>query len=199
MSLKTISMLLASAVLCGCASQRALESEVTSFSLWPAGRKPTSYAFERLPSQQSRIEQQQRLERFATPALEAAGFTPAADPKSADVTVQLGARITATERSPFDDPFWRGGWSRPFPYGRGGRPFFGPGWRYGPYGAYGSAFDHGYEREVALLIRDRADGQPLYEARAVSDAALPAMFAAALKDFPNAASKPHRVTVEAAR
>jgi len=102
-----------------------------------------------------------------------------------------------------DDPFWRGGWWRPFPYRRGGPFSFGPGWRYGP---YGSAFDDlRYEREVGVLIRDRASGQPLYEARAVSDgltpqveSALPAMFSAALKDFPNAASKPHRVSVEAA-
>ena len=108
---KTLTLLLATAVLLGgCAPLGTFQSDVTSYSLWPAGRKPSTYAFERLPSQQARPEQQEQLERFASPALEAAGFAPAADPKSADVTVQLGARITATDRSPFDDPFWRGGW-----------------------------------------------------------------------------------------
>jgi hypothetical protein len=60
-----------------------------------------------------------------------------------------------------------------------------------------------YEREAALLIRDRQSGAPLYEARAVSDGAsssiatlLPALFEAAMKDFPNGGVNPRRVTTE---
>ena len=42
--------------------------------------------------------------------MEGAGFTAADSIETADVTVQLGARVNANERSPFDDPFWwRGG------------------------------------------------------------------------------------------
>jgi hypothetical protein len=185
----------------GCAALNRLDSEVSAFSLWPAERKPTTYAFERLPSQQSQPAQQERLEQLARPAVEAAGFTPAPDRASADVTVQLGARITATERSPFDDPFWFGGLHRPYPFARPGRPWFGPGWRYGGFGP--RLGDYGYEREVGVLIRDRRTGEPLYEARATNDGgfspmvetALPAMFEAALKDFPNAGPKPHRVSI----
>ncbi len=198
---KTTALCLAAAALSGCAAMNRFDSEVTSYSHWPADRRPASYAFERLPSQEARLQQQQMLEDAARPAIEAAGFVPAVDAKSADVTVQVGARIAQADRSPFDDPLWWGpGFHRPFPYyTRGGRVFFGPGWRYGP----GSGFDYGYEREVALLIRDRRSGEPLYETSATSDGltpmvatALPAMFRAALRDFPSASSKPHTVSVQ---
>jgi hypothetical protein len=64
-----------------------------------------------------------------------------------------------------------------------------------------------YDREVALLIRDRASGQPLYETRATNDggytsggtALLAAMYEAALKDFPTPAVNPRRVSVELAK
>ena len=61
-----------------------------------------------------------------------------------------------------------------------------------------------YERNVAVLLRDRASGTPLYEAHAQtdgnsagSDALLGAMFEAAMKDFPAAgATNPRRVSVQ---
>ena len=199
--MRALTILFAAALMTGCAALNTLDTEVATYSRWPSDRKPATYAFERLPSQQTHPDQQQHLEDAARPAIEAAGFAPAADPKAADVTVQVGARITATDRSPFDDPFWWGpGFRRPFPYhGRSGRVFWGPGWRY----PGSSAFDYGYEREVALLIRDRRSGEPLFEASASSDGltpmvetALPAMFQAVMKDFPNAGANPRRVTVE---
>jgi Domain of unknown function (DUF4136) len=189
---KTLSLLIAAVSLAGCASMNSLTSEVSSFSQWPADRKPGSYAFERLPSQQTRPQQQQTLEDSARPALEAAGFTPAADAASSEYIVALGARVNATEQY-YDDPFWwRGGlyshrFSRPWPY-------------------YGIGFgipSTTYEREVALLIRERKSGQPLYETRATNDGGspsiqslLPAMFEAAMKDFPAGSVTPRQVTTE---
>src|SRR5690348_3732221 len=93
-------------VLGACASMNQLSSEVSTYSVWPADRKPSTYAFERLPSQQANPQQAQVLEDAAARALEQAGFTRAADPKAADVTVTLGARVTGYQLSPFDDPFW---------------------------------------------------------------------------------------------
>jgi hypothetical protein len=193
---------LAAALLASCAALHRLDNDVSAWSRWPADRRPASYAFERLPSQQAQPQAQQLLEDAARPAIEAAGFTPASDASRADVTIQVGARITATDRSPFDDPYWWGpGLHRPYVFARGGRVFWGPSWRYG----WGPPVDtYGYEREIALLIRDRQTGQPLYEARATSDGfspmaetALPAMFRAALHDFPGgSAQNPHRVTVD---
>ena len=179
--------------LAGCASFNIVESDVSTFSKWPTGRAPATYAFERLPSQQAREREQDRIEAVARAAVEASGFTPAADPKTADVTVQLGARASRSDRSPYDDPLW---WRGGLYYSRLGRhPFYGPQVIY--------QFDTPrYDREVVVLIRDRQSGDPLYEARASNDGNTPggeevigAMFKAAMKDFPHTGINPRRVSV----
>ena len=206
---RIIAAAFAAAALAGCASFYNIDAAVSSFSRWPTGRSPSTYAFERLPSQQALPQQAQMIEDAARQAIEGAGFVAAPEGAVADVTVQLGARVTPADRSPFDDPFWYGGfgaWHRPFGYGHYyyGRPFWGPGWRHGYYDPW---FDSTwYDREVAVLIRDKRSGDPLYEARAASDGptsgvatVLPALFIAAMKDFPaGSTSNPHRVTVETA-
>lgn len=195
-------LVFAALLLGGCAAFNNLNNEVSTYGEWPAARKPSTYAFERLPSQQGQPQRQQMLEDAARGAVEAAGFVPAADVASADVVLQLGARVTINDPWYYDDPFWwRGGmrWHRGY-YGRFGPrhfgPGFGPGW--GPY-YYDSV---NFEREVAVLFRDRKTGQILYEARANNsgpssgiDYLLPAMFEAALKDFPKSGPNPRTVTV----
>ena len=203
---RTVATLVAAAALTGCASMYNVDADVSSFSRWPAGRGPGTYAFERLPSQQAQPQQAQMLEDAARRAIEGSGLVPVPEGGAPDVTVQVGARITEYDRSPFDDPFWygsRGLWHRPFAYGRYGRPFWGPGWRRG----YWDSYDSYYDREAAVLIRDKRSGEPLYEARAESQGpttglttVLPALFVAAMKDFPaGSTTNPHRVTVEPAR
>ena len=197
-------------VLASCASINTLQAQVASYGTWPAQRKPGTYAFERLPSQQARADLQQRLEDAARPAIEAAGFSAAAAGEAPDVLVQVGARITRYERSPWDDPmWWYGGYGHGY-YGYYGRPW--PG-LYRPYPFYPYPY-HGYwpswyysqparyDREVGLLLRDRGNGTPLYEARASSegyssggDELLSAMFKASMADFPNSGSVPHTVTL----
>ena len=205
---RAFACLAVAALLSACGTLNLIDSDVWSFSRWPAGRVPATYAFERLPSQQSQPQQAQLLEDAARRAIERAGFVPAPEGGATDVTVQVGARITETDRSPFDDPFWYGGfgtWHRPFAYNRFGRPYWGPYWR----GAYwgGTGYLPRYEREVAILIRDKRTGEPLYEARAESEGGiagagqvLPAMFAAAMQDFPKGSpTNPHRVSVDATK
>lgn len=195
--------LAAALVLTGCAGVRTLNNDVSSYGPWPADRKPATYAFERLPSQQERAAQQKLVEDAARGALESAGFTPAAKAEEAQVKVLVGVRVGSSDRWPYYDPFWRNvsvGYS--FGYYRG---FGRPRWGFG----VGSGFGYGYgnwpqyEREVALLIRDQKTGQLLYEARASNngassaiDALLPAMFTAALKDFPAGGPNPRSVNVE---
>lgn len=179
--------------LAGCASLNNVTSEVSSFGEWPAGRAPGTYAFERLPSQQQRAAQADALEAAAKPALEKAGFRPVANGGQPDVTVQVGARTLRTDYGPWDDPLWfRGG----FGYWRRG-PWLGPGWSASVY-----ASAPRYDREVALLIRDRASGKPLFEARASNEAGsspsaevMSAMFQAALLDFPKTGLNPRRINV----
>ncbi|MEO6408498.1 MAG: DUF4136 domain-containing protein [Burkholderiaceae bacterium] len=194
---KTLGMAAAAAAglaLGGCASVRQVDSDVSSYSQWPTARPATTYAFERLPSQQSRPERQQALEDAARPAIEAAGFRPAASPGSADVNVQVTANVTPAL---YPEPFgWGGGFG--LGYGRGhGRHAFNTGFGMNYYGSLR------YEREVALLIRDRSNGAALYETRARSegltasvDDYLPAMFLAALKDFPSGGVNPRRISVD---
>jgi hypothetical protein len=191
--IKVLALTTAALALGGCADLHRLDNDVSSYSQWSAERRPTTYSFERLPSQQARPEEQQQLENAARPAIEGAGFRPAPDPASADYSVQIGARTSPNERSPFDDPFWwQGGFGRGF-YGH--HAFWAGGYtRYDPYG---------YQREVAVLIRDRKTGQPLYESHAVNDTGSPSfsgvlgpMYEAAMKDFPNPAINPRKVTIE---
>jgi hypothetical protein len=60
-----------------------------------------------------------------------------------------------------------------------------------------------FEREVSLLIRDRESGKLLYEAHASNlgtsasiGALLPAMYQAAMKDFPATGPNPRNVTID---
>lgn len=190
---------LAALVLGGCAALNTVTSDVTTYSEWPAARKPGRYAFERLPSQKANAPRSAELEAAAAKALETAGFTPAPDAAQADVIVQVGARVSRTEVSPWDDPLWwrwgTGYWRAP--YWRGGsRSYYYAGMRSDWYGRY--------ERNVAVLVRDRASGAPLFEGHAQTEggsagdaALLGAMFAAALKDFPaSGATNPRSVSVQ---
>jgi hypothetical protein len=177
--------------LTGCAGIRTIDSDVTSYSQWPAGRKPASYAYERLPSQQAQAQLQETLEAAARDALAQAGFVEAANPADAEVSVQVGARVN--RYAPWDDPFWG---HAGFGFGRSHRfGWWGPG--------MGMNYEPPrYEREVGVLMRDRKTGQVLYEARASNEslsgadsATFAAMFEAALKDFPQPAVNPRRVSV----
>ena len=200
-------------VLGGCAAFNRLESDVSTFGSWPADRKPATYVFERLPSQAAKPDeqkQQQLLEDAARSPLQQAGFTEAGSAQDAEYVMQVGARIYTDTPWIYNDPlFWRGGFRYGGGYGWGGRGWGSPGWAYGRgfgpgWGGFGP-FDYGasFSREVALVIRDRRSGEALYEARADNfgpsatiDRLLPAMFEAAMRNFPAVAPGPHKVTVE---
>ncbi|MEJ6000667.1 DUF4136 domain-containing protein [Paucibacter soli] len=184
----------AAAALAACSGIYTLSADVQTFGAWPEGRKPGLYAFERLPSQQG-DKRQDALEDSARVALEKAGFRPAADAKSADILVTLGARVSALDRAPWDDPLW---WRWHVGYAN---------WRHGFWRGRGYAgldlSEKRYDREVALLLRERASGEPLYEARASNDgmtqgdaALLGGLMQAALGDFPQTRPEVHRITVQ---
>jgi hypothetical protein len=193
-SLAALALLGTALMLGGCAALRSVSSEVTSHGDWPADRKPGSFAFERLPSQQSAPALADALEAAALEALKKAGFEPVAAGKEPDVLVQLGARTGRADLSPWSDPiWWRGSFGM---YSRS--PWHGPRW------GMGMQLDSiRYEREVAVLIRDRASGKPLFEARASNEGntasagsgTLSAMFQAALMDFPRLGINPRQVVV----
>jgi predicted small secreted protein len=186
-------LLLGALVLGGCATVRSVSSEVSSFGEWPADRKPGTYAFERLPSQQARAAESDQLEAAARGALEKAGFRPVDAGKEPDVLVQVGARDARFIVQPWDEPLW---WRGGFGY-----------WRHGPWGSPRWGIDMRYdfpryESQVGVLIRDRATGKPLYETRAASETnyradsvIYGALFEASLMDFPSLGMSPRRVVV----
>jgi len=146
-----------------------------------------------LPSQQAQAAETERMEAAARPALEKAGFAPAAAGQAPDVLVQVGARSSLSDRYVWDDPiWWRGGFGY---WHRGPWP--------GPYWGMSARYDRlRYDREVALLLRDRVSGKPLFEAHAsnessigIDNTSLQAMFEAALMDFPKLGVNPRRVVV----
>ena len=189
-----LSLTLSLALLGGCASLRSVTSDVSSFGDWPAERKAGSFAFERLPSQAARPAEADALEAAALPALRQAGFTPVAAGALPDVLVQLAARSQRSDFGVWNDPLW---WRGGFGYYRHG-PWLSPRWGL----SMRSDFER-FDREVAMLLRDRASGKPLFEARAVNEGnmdsanatTLGAMFEAALMDFPRLGINPRRVTV----
>jgi hypothetical protein len=194
-----LSLALATSLLAGCAGINSVSSQVSSFGEWPAGRAPGSYAFDRLPSQQANAAETERLEIAARPALHKAGFQPVAAGQAPDVLVQVGARTAYADYQPWGDPlWWRGGWGYGGGYGHWRSPmWYGPGWGWSGYYA-----PPRFEREVAILLRDRATGKPLFEARAsndgfaqANDPVLAAMFEAAMFDFPKLGINPRSVVV----
>ncbi|MDC8784781.1 DUF4136 domain-containing protein [Roseateles koreensis] len=193
--------------LSACNGIYTVSSEVSTYGNWTPERKPGSYAFDRLPSQQmpgDAAEVQTRMEEGARAAMAKAGFTETPDTQAADYLVTLGVRVNASDRAPWDDPLWwrwhgnYTAWRYGFGYGyalgprRGGIPFPGD-----------PLMDRRFDRAVAVLVRDRKTAEPLYEARASNEGVSPgdraligAMFDAAMSDFPQVDPKPRRVTVQ---
>lgn len=184
--------------LSGCAALHSVTSEVSSYGNWPAERKPaaTTYAFERLPSQQVDGPLQTDIEAAAAPALANAGFTLAASPDVADVMVQVAMQSRIYQRP------WRDRWGPYGPYGRVGfGSWYGSGSRFG-FGLGMTLEPPLSEMQVDLLIRDKKTTKVLYETHAVrqqnggwDERLMAPMFAAALKDFPLPAISPRIVSV----
>ena len=189
----------------GCASLNTVSADVSTYGTWPAGKAPGSYAIDRLPSQPNPDPDERALEDAASRALEAAGFTPAAAGHAPDYLVQIGARVSAQQRAPWDDPRWWGAWGPRWSTMSWYQPGWGWGWSQGMVwrGGYWAAEPTDYRREVGVLIRERATGQAVYEARAQSSgvtrgstALLGALYGAALKDFPQVQAQPRTVTIQ---
>ena len=170
-SLRTAAVLIAAAALAGCASLYTVDADVSSFSRWPAGRGAVDLRV-RAPAvaagaaaadadARGRGAAGARRRRPASPRPQAA--RPTSPSRSARASPRPTARRSTI-------PFWYGGVacgtgrSR---YGRYGRPFWGPGWRWRRLGPVLRLAGVTSARS-AVLIRDKRSGEPLYEARAES-------------------------------
>lgn len=193
---KALTATLLLALLAGCSTVRLVESDVRSYTQWPASRQPGTFTFERLPSQQANAEAQAKIERLALPALEKAGFRLAEQGRG-EVTIQVGLGQTYYDRAPWDDPYPWHPWGGLY-YGRGLRPGWGMGLSWSMPSPY-------YVFDAAVLIRDAKTQQVLYESHArhdgrwADDPIRAALFEAAMKDFPLPAVNPRRVRIEIPR
>jgi len=189
----------------GCSSLRVINTDVTTFALWPAATPApgASYRFERLPSQQllpagsPTVElPQDQLEALAREALAKVGM--ANNPADAAFDVQVSATTRKIQRRAYDGRFM-GGPSVAFGGGTAGG-FVGFSM---PLMVYEPPM---YLREVILVVRDARSYAVLYETRATHDgiwadarAVLPAMLAAALQGFPVPPAGTRRVNIEIPR
>jgi len=169
---------LAGLLLGGCASVRVVESEVQTFSTLGVLPAQATFRFERLPSQLVQNKRQDELERVAEQALLQVGLRR--NDANAHYNVQLGVRVEREDRVDWNDAWW---------YGRG---FPGP--RFGHMSRWPSPWVRStswFQREISLTLRDNGTGQVVYETHATQEDAwsdtlnlLPAIFSAALTDFP---------------
>jgi hypothetical protein len=192
----TLAAASAALLLAGCATGYRMDNTVQSFSGLQNGlAAPPTYTFERLPSQANQPSQEQ-IEKLADAALFNAGLRR--DDASPRYSVQVAARVQRAV-SPWADPWdpW-GGWGGSFLYG-GPRVGWGMGFG-GPFPRMDQAW---FQREVSVLVRERASGKVVYETRANNEGpwlepggALSAMFSAALQGFPNPPAGPRRVDIQ---
>jgi hypothetical protein len=172
--------------LSACALPRMIDSEVRSFGGTSPALTGATYRFERLPSQADSADRD-ALEAMAQQALEQVGLTLAE--KKARYTVQVSVQVQ--------------------PYPRPERPTSrASAWMGGPNSQRGVSLSILMESPwsqytVHLILRDAATGQVAYESRAMhvgpwSDTAnlLPAIFEAALRDYPTPTPEPRTVVIE---
>jgi Domain of unknown function (DUF4136) len=204
--------LMTALALAGCAGLQRVDNTVQSYARWDtatgsattgAARTPAApqrYRFERLPSQRdsATAEGQDRLEAMARQALEPRGWTPAATEAEARWMVQVTASTVRVGRDPWNDPW--GGWRFQGHFVAGnGHLFFAP--------MFGFPMESpGYQRQVALLIREASSGRVVYETRADHEsrwnstpALWQAMLEAALRDFPAPPDGPRQVNIDLPR
>ncbi len=187
--------------LTGCGSMRLVDTEVHSFATPPVVSAGASYRFERLPSQQADAGRQDKLEAVAQQALMRVGLKR--DDGAAGYSVQVSYGMKVDAHAPWEQPEpwgWNLGWGIGWG-GRGGSLMFGGG---APFGYLASS--PYYWHQISLVMRSLATNQVVYETHAKhdgrwadSEAVLPALFEAALKDFPNPPAGVRRINIEIPR
>lgn len=192
--MRLVSILLAlglTLALSACGIPRKIDSEVQSFVGTAGAAVGATYRFERLPSQQSQPELQERVEALAQTALQRVGLTR--DDLRARYSVQVEAQVVQ-----FPAPLGRHAHLIPPYVNADGSPAYSP-----------LAFlsePPWYQHSVRLVLRDIQSGQIAYETSAHfegpwsdSDALWPAIMEAALRDYPHPPQGPHKVIIELPR
>jgi hypothetical protein len=158
----------------------------------------------------------QRYAALVAQQLQARGYTPASDPKSASMVVQLGYGVDSGQTRIVQDPFYRsrygyGGFGydpfySPFYYPRFG---YGRGWGYSmgwddPFWYGGSGIDSyvEYHSQIDLHIRQAGTNAPLFDGRAQArsqtnrlDVVVPSLVDAMFTGFPGRSGETVKITI----
>jgi len=189
--------------LSACAS--SLNTTVSRYQAMPA---PQGQTFFVVPGEGMAATGGLEFQRYAglvAQQLQARGYTPSLDPKSANMIVQLGYGIDNGQVRVVEDPFSRGygGFYDPFFYPRFGfRSRFSYGWN-DPFW-YGRGVDSyvEYHSQVDLHIRGAGTGQPLFDGRAQArsetnrlDVVVPSLVEAMFSGFPGRSGETVKITI----
>lgn len=191
-------LLLLALALTGCSGMRIVESDVRAYTTSQGITVPATYRFEQLLSQQALPAQRGVLEGLVQTELDQVGMRR--DDAAPQYSVSYELNVHRDPRSPWDDPGYGPGFFQGFPIvTRHGVIYQYP-------GPFFVAEMPWYRREVSLLMRRLSDGVLVFETHASSDgywaddaAVVPAMFEAALRDFPNPPQGPRQVNIEIPR
>lgn len=196
---RLLALLALTLLLTGCSSVRLVDAQVQAIATSTAIDKGARYRFERLPSQADQPRSAQ-VEAIAQVALAQVGLVR--NDSAARYSVLLGSRVQS---------YMADNWGNPLgtPGGSYGQIIIGTGNTGSMVGfGLGMGFPSPtwYRYEVSLLLRDLGSNQVVYETRAFhdgtwsdSDRILPALFEAALKDFPTPPAGVRRINIEIPR
>ncbi|QIL43089.1 DUF4136 domain-containing protein [Acidovorax sp. HDW3] len=170
-------------LLTGCATQRAVQAEVQSYSQLQALPAPPTYRLELLPSQQAQAGQFAAIEAQAVQALAKVGLQRDEAQPRLVVQISAQARTTLPEN---------------WPYGPGGGGWgWGMGWGWHRHGGLGGAWMLDRPptlqyRSVGIVMRDAQTQQLVYETSATHEEVwsndrliFGTLFDAALTGFPH--------------
>ena len=193
------------------ACANTLNTEVSRYQAMPA---PQGQTFFVTPGEGMAANGGLEFQRYAgivAQQLQARGYTPAANPQSATMTVQLGYGVDRGQVRVTSDPFGYGGFG---PYGGsffypryGFRSPFYYGWDdpfwYGGYGGYGRVDSYvEYHSQIDLHIRAAGTNKPLFDGRAQArsqtnrlDVLVPSLVEALFTGFPGRSGEVVKITV----
>ena len=155
----------------------------------------------------------QRYASLVAQQLQARGYTPASDPKSANMIVQFGYGLDKGQVRYVEDPFYRSHFGFGGFYGPGAgfyRPRFGWGWGGGYYMGWDDPFWYGggidsyveYHSQIDLHIRAAGTNAPLFDGRGQArsqtnrlDVVVPSLVDAMFTGFPGRSGETVRITI----
>jgi len=197
--------------LSACAEQ--LNTTVSRYQAMPAPQGQTFYVVPAGGMANNGGLEFQRYAGIVAQQLQARGFQPATDARTANMVVQFGYGVDRGQVRYVEDPFYYSRWG----YGGWGSPFYSPfyrsRWGYGGYGYgwgwndpfwYGGGIDSyvEYHSQIDLHIRAAGTNAPLFDGRAQArsmtnrlDVVIPSLVDAMFTGFPGHSGETVKITI----